>query len=68
MSATLHAKFTPETIAIATVAVAVLSQPVNMVQKMTFGSACAHAFKLLVAAQNFQDERAALIAAGKVSE
>jgi len=61
-------KFSPETIAIAEIASVIILQPVNLVAKMTYNAACRHAYNLLVAARNYQDERADLIAAGKVSE
>jgi hypothetical protein len=61
-------KFTPEQIAIAEIASVIISQPVNLVQKMTYNVACKHAYHLLVSAQQFLEQRDALIASGKVAE
>jgi hypothetical protein len=61
-------KYTPETIAVAEIASVIISQPINLNNKMPYNVACKHAYMLLVAAQQFLEQREALIAAGKVSE
>jgi hypothetical protein len=61
-------KFSPEIIAIAEIASVIISQPANLAVKMTYNTACRHAYLLLVSAQQFLEQREALIAAGKVSE
>jgi hypothetical protein len=48
MSKTSHQQFSPESIA--QIAVVILSQPVNLNNKMSFQDACARAYNLLVAA------------------
>jgi hypothetical protein len=42
--------------------------PANLVAGMTFNSAIKQAYNLLIAAQRFQEERAAAVAAGKVED
>jgi predicted membrane-bound mannosyltransferase len=66
MTAPAHKQFAPETIAI--VAVAILSRPANLAARMTYNDACKHAYHLLVSAQQFLEQREALIAAGKVTD
>jgi hypothetical protein len=61
-------KFTPEAIAVAVVASNIILQPVNLAQKMTYNAACKHAYHLLVSAQQFLEQRDALILSGKVAE
>jgi hypothetical protein len=68
MSAPAHTQFQPSTVAIATVASVILSRPANMAVKMTYEVACQQAYTLLLAARKYQDERAELIASGKVAE
>jgi hypothetical protein len=61
MSKTSHQQFSPESIA--KIAVVILSQPVNLNNKMSFQDACARAYNLLVAAQRSIDERTAALEA-----
>lgn len=68
MSAPAHTKFTAETIAIAQVASVILSQAANLSTKMTYNAACRHAYLLLVAARDYQEQRAELVTSGKVQE
>jgi len=60
-----HPKFTPE--AIAHVAALLALQPDNLSAKRPFNVLCKMAFNLLTAAQQFIEQREALIVAGKIS-
>lgn len=60
-----HPKFTPE--AIAHVAALLALQPENLNVKRTYNVLCKQAFNLLTAAQQFIEQREALIVAGKIS-
>jgi hypothetical protein len=60
-------KFSPEIIAISQIASVIISQPANLATKMTYNAACKMAYHLLVSAQEFLEQREALITAGKVS-
>lgn len=60
-----HPKFTPE--AIAHVAAMLALQPSNLSTQKPYNILCKQAFNLLTAAQQFLEQREALIAAGKIS-
>jgi hypothetical protein len=57
-------QFTP--VEIAQVAAVLALQPENLITKKPYNALCKQSFNLLVAAQQFLEQRAALIAAGKV--
>jgi len=64
MSAHPRPQFTPE--AIAHVAAVLALQPVNLSPPRPYNQLCRMAFNLLVSAQQFVEQREALIASGKV--
>lgn len=66
MSAVPRQQFTPAEVA--TVAAALALQPVNLAQQKPFNVLCKMAYNLLVSAQQFLEQREALIAAGKVED
>jgi hypothetical protein len=68
MPAPTRKQFSPEAVAVSQIASVILSQPLNMTHNMTYNAACRHAFNLLVAADQFLEQREALVAAGKVSD
>jgi hypothetical protein len=59
-------EFTP--VEIANVAAVLALQPENLSTQKPYNALCRQAFNLLVAAQQFLERRAALIAAGKVQD
>jgi hypothetical protein len=56
-----HLSFDPQTIAIAQIAVVILSRPEAMSTKMTLQDGCARAYNLLCAAARTIEERAAAL-------